>query len=705
MILLFLAFTCFGIPLTIVNSRTSILSYSEVANDFDITNATIILVNTTNYAVFDNESLTHNWEIENIDQGRIIYVTIDSDDDLENVDVFLFSSSGVSYSNILQLTGGSTKYLASWISPSLGDWILQVNYTETLPSSNFTYSLSIFSPNNGFSIETAISISDTPLFSNFTANHESHYWKVLLHENQNGIISLDEITPLSLFDTTLTIFREQNPQNPIFDDLILGSVNHSWNAPATDTYYVILKHDSADSTPIGGYNISFSAQTSRYNFESAEMIPENETVSINVIKGFIPRKRYYFSFKVNLSRTEVNIRIFEDNSSFSTILDYAIVELFDEGLQDPIIAPIHEENQPRDGQINITESLDMGVYFLTVSPVSNAVGTFKIFIEYHLPRPFIWDFPAIILSITLLVLFPFYLVYLDSKGRWYRVSQWTSSNSLPQTFKIFRDSFRGIYNIKEVPNDSILIRVASIPFSTYSLLNFVESSERETLVFSKRISRKYELGIFFLIGLLLFDVLNILLYAVLSKHLLPIYFSGLTPLILSLAIPTLALLIIVLFSNASSYITYSQVTNRISYIIQNYQEKVDDTRSSLSIDPIQAIKSINYVRVLWNQARHAFKENNFELFVIKADAAVKNLLSTRYKQICLVNSKEKPEFQIQVEELRKRGFDLPNDKKIAHFRNIRNRIVHSSVTLGEKESVDCFAYYSTFINRLGLRPT
>jgi hypothetical protein len=123
------------------------------------------------------------------------------------------------------------------------------------------------------------------------------------------------------------------------------------------------------------------------------------------------------------------------------------------------------------------------------------------------------------------------------------------------------------------------------------------------------------------------------------------------------------------------------------------------------MDALQAEKSINYVRVLWNQARHAFKEENYELFVIKADAAVKNLLSTRFVQICPENMYSKPDFQTQVVELRKRGFDLPNDRRIAHFRNLRNRIVHSSVTLNEKESVDCFAFYSTFITRLGLRPT
>jgi hypothetical protein len=139
--------------------------------------------------------------------------------------------------------------------------------------------------------------------------------------------------------------------------------------------------------------------------------------------------------------------------------------------------------------------------------------------------------------------------------------------------------------------------------------------------------------------------------------------------------------------------------------VQNYKESSDIEIPIERLDSTQAIKSINYVRVLWNQAKHAFKEKNYELFVIKADASVKNLLSTRFLQIVAENTHSKPDFQIQVTELRRRGFDLPSERKIAHFRNLRNRIVHSSVTLEEKESVDCFAYYSTFITRLGLRPS
>ncbi|PWI47956.1 hypothetical protein CEE45_09280 [Candidatus Heimdallarchaeota archaeon B3_Heim] len=682
----------------------SVTSYSTSA---DFTNFTIIQSGISQEGVFssDNDNSTHYWKLENVNQSQVVYLSLSphNGNDKDDLNVELFRPSGESYSQILEPTVGSTDYLASWLANEFGDWIIQVNDTS---QSNFTYTMLVVIPTSAYSENSAILVNETPTIANFTISHESHYWQVLLEENQVGTINLKEITPTILRVSKITIYRAQNPLNPILlpSDIFQSKYNYSWNAPATDTYFVEITHKAEKSYPIGQYNVSFTAETAGYDFKTALEIPYNQTFTVNVDQGFIPRKRYYFTFKVNVSRTLVDIRVFELNTTTSTILDYAIVEIFDEGRQSPKLA-IREEEEDRDGQINISEKLDTGIYYLRVTPESNAVGTFQIFLEYRLPQPFVWNVLAILLTISTVIVFPVYLIYLDSKGKWYRVSQWTVSSSIQNAYKIFRNSFRGIYNIKEVPSDSILIHIASIPFRTYAILNFVESSENETLIFSKRINRKYEWGIYVLVGLSVFDALNIGAYLLFSVQFLPLYFANLTSLILILAIPTISLLIIVLFTNGSSYMTYSQVYNRISYIIQNFEDSEENTMSSLSMDPIQAAKSVNYVRVLWNQARHAFKNQNYELFVIKADAAVKNLLSTRYLQICPINSQTKADFQTQVVELRKRGFDLPNEKKIAHFRNLRNRIVHSSVTLGEKESVDCFAYYSTFITRLGLRPT
>jgi hypothetical protein len=686
-----------------ITNNITALTFSSHSSSVDFTNSTIIQLGIPHEGVFTGDNSTHYWKLANVNQSQVVYLSVSPYTDM---DIELYRPTGESFSQILERTVSSTDYLAAWNANEDGDWIVAVNDTRILPTQNFTYSILAFIPPFGYSLESAILVNDSPTTVNFTVSHERHYWKVLLEENQVGTINIKEITPIVLRESKIEIFRELNPQNPILipSEILQSSYNYSWNAPATDTYFVVITHKADQGFPIGQYNASFTAETAGYNFKTALEIPYNQTFDIKVDQIFIPEKRYYFRFKVNVSRTIVNLRVFEMNTTTSTILDYAIVEIFDEGVQEPRLTK-REEEQKRDGQINISERLDTGIYYLRVSPQSNAVGRFQIFLEYRMSQPFVWNLAAILLNIGLIILFPVYLIYLDSKGKWYRVNQWTVNISIQNAFKIFRNSFRGIYNIKEVPSDSILIHIASVPFRTYALLNFVESSENETLVFSKRISRKYEWGIYLLVGLFVFDAINIIAYLLFSIQFLPLYFANLTSLILFLAIPTILLLLVVLFTNGSSYMTYSQVHNRIAYIVQNFEDSEENTMSSINMDPVQAAKSINYVRVIWNQARHAFKNHNFELFVIKADAAVKNLLSTRYLQICPINSQTKADFQTQVVELRKRGFDLPNEKKIAHFRNLRNRIVHSSVTLGEKESVDCFAYYSTFITRLGLRPT
>ncbi|MHA1969959.1 MAG: hypothetical protein ACW964_19465 [Candidatus Hodarchaeales archaeon] len=505
----------------------------------------------------------------------------------------------------------------------------------------------------------------------------------------------------------MLIYRPGHFNNPEFLQSInpfQGLDKFSWNANYEDIYFIVFTHDEV--SPVGDYNVTASIEVDLFNFETAGTIPYNQTVSYRITQGFTPAKKYYFKFQINVSRVTTYIRIFGPNSSDANILEDAMVEIFPGGKQGWINRTLESEYEI-DKQFDIIlRNLDADTYYIVISPQSGLVGQFYIHFRYTLPQPFSWSILAILMSIFLLFALPTYLVYLDSRGKWFQINQWSLPTSLKESFKFIRYSFRGIYDLKEVPNDSILIRIASIPFRTYLLLNFIESSEEETSVFSKRIRRKMEWIVYFLIGFVIYDGLNVALFLLDSSvHLLPVVIADLTYLLLFLSVPTVILVIGVLFVNVSAYISYSQVISRINYIIQNYQETSDERIRLQGLDPAQASKTINYVRVLWNQAKHAFKENNFELFVIKADASVKNLLSTRFLQVVAGNTYSKPDFQIQVIELRKRGFDLPNDKKIAHFRNLRNRIVHSSVTLDEKESVDCFAYYSTFITRLGLRPT
>ncbi len=705
-LLLFFILLCYTNIETIIGTNLSLIeSKSDFPDQILLSNGVF------QEGIFYNESSSHNWRINDLLNGQIVYVTITPESPISfsklDLSVNLYTlPSELSYNSEFQEYLGSNSFLGSWKAIGGGDWIIQVNDTRSIRTENASYQIKIFAPDSGFDEVSARWIGESYISRNFSVRHEVHYWKVRLKENQNGTLFLKEITSTVLFGATMTIFPQGIPNNPILPSTeIQGSFNFSWNAFIGTTYIIKISHKIQDIFLLGGYNISFITGEDIYSFDTAKKIPFNSTILIRESLTFIFPKKYYFWFQVNSSRSIVNIRVLEIEAIVSSILNYADVEIFDAGLQEPIYSE-NEQSQKNNGEFNITMTLNEGRYYLVVSPRPSVVGVFSIHFEYQPAKGFIWNPFAIFLNIVILIIIPISLIYLDEKGKWRQIREWTIPLSIKEAYKLFKYSFSGVFNFDEVPNESILIRIASIPFKTYAFLNFVESSENETLVVTKRIKRKIEWIVYLLLGVVVFDILNILSFLFFSIHFLPIYFSSVTNLLLVLVVPTVFLSIIVLFVNLSTYITYNQVVYRISYVVENYKElsSSDTTNSVQEIDEEKTIKSINYVRVLWNQAKHAFKDKNYELFVIKADAAVKNLLTARFIQLQGKNMDEKPDFQIQVTELRNRGFDLPKDKKIVHYRNLRNRIVHSSVTLDEKESVDCYAYYSAFISRLGLRP-
>ncbi|UCG02998.1 MAG: hypothetical protein JSW11_03225 [Candidatus Heimdallarchaeota archaeon] len=653
-------------------------------------------------ALFTNESSSHTYKIRQVLQGQEVYFSLNPDYDFN---VTLYTPSGTIFE--IERVNHETKYLGVWETSVSGNWRIQVDDTRPVKNENLSYSIQVNMPLFGFNEVSAQELDSSVFQANFSIDHENHYWKVYLHDNQNGTLLLKETEQSVLYKSRITIYRRGHPQNPVLpsDTIEKGSYNYSWNAYSNDFYYIVIGHNPDEAfSPLGEYNISFISEDELYNFETAGRLPHNQTISVQSNQPFSPRKPYYFWFLVNSSRANIFLRVFGVGPE-RNILEDSTIEIYDEGEQNRIHKdPFEEIDQIVDKEFNISlTNIDAGKYYLKISPESNAVGTFYIHFQYDLPRPFVWTPLAILLCFLVLVALPGYLIYLDWKGKWYRINQWTVPAELQDTYKILKNSFSGIFKIKEVPNTSILVPITNIPFKTFGLLNFIEPSEKETLVAVKRLHRKIEWFLYFLLGIIIFDILNFLSFTFFSIHFLPFDVSNSLDLLFLLIIPTIILIIIVLFVNIPSYLSYSQVVSRISYTIENFQESSRKEFPTKSLDPGQALKNINYVRVLWNQAKHAFKESNYELFVIKADAAVKNLLSTRFQQVVSSPIYSKPDFQFQVTNLRSRGFDLPSEKKIAHFRNLRNRIVHSSITLNEKESVDCFAFYSTFIARLGLR--
>ncbi|MHA1329957.1 MAG: hypothetical protein ACTSR2_02660, partial [Candidatus Hodarchaeales archaeon] len=382
-------------------------------NQFE--NKTTILSGIPQTGVFNASSNSHNWFLENIIQGQVTYFSISPDAplDINNLIVKVFNPEGEEF-EYQETPGLANKFLGSWISPITGDWIIQIN--TTLELYNQSYEILVTVPESGYSENSAVEIFEEKIHGNYTQYHEVHYWKVHLSENQNGTLYLTEVTPNVLFHVELTIYPKLiGLQNPVLRETqispIEGSYNFSWNARLTDVYIIKIQHKAQIGFPIGVYNVSFSSAGSGYNFDTADKLPHNKTVYVNIDRGFVPRKKLYFWFQVNASPSNVHITIFEVSFISNYVLDYATVEIYDEWGQNRIFSE-DEGDQQKDGEINFTDLLNAGKYFLVILPQPNAVGLFGINFQVQLPRPFFWTPFAFVLSAIILLAFPAYLIYL-----------------------------------------------------------------------------------------------------------------------------------------------------------------------------------------------------------------------------------------------------------------------------------------------------
>lgn len=640
---------------------------------------------------------SNSWIIPNLIKNVMVYFSITPIQGLTLTDLQIntYSPESEIFAHSEIQTTGNSRLLGKWETYLRGNYTIQINSTREV---NGTYALYTLVKKDGFNFNTAYSLINNVIQTeNFTINQESHYWKIYMNRNQIGNIKINENSQNVLRNSEVTITGSKNPNNPVLEEIMIESeLNRSWVAGQADIYYIIISH-SIDSDSKGFYNITYVPEDEGYDWETA--IP----VEFNITKSYFIEEKtssYYFRVPINLSNVIVNIDIWEESPESSTVLDNSVIEIFDPQRQTPIVLIRELIWTGWDGIINASfRSNTIGDYFIIVSPYPDTdPGRFNI--RYWYEYDFSWNLLAIMTSFLILIGLPMYLSFLDYKGKFTKLTQWTIEQDNIGTFKLIKNKLRSLFSINEVPNESILVKLPGLIYDNFVLIRFIESTENETLVFIKRIKKNFDYIIHIAVAILLYDLLNVVGYALFSIHTLPIYLPNIGTLIIILVIPTAIILSCVLFFNVPSSVSYQRLIKQLSSYIDNIH-----LTEEISFQPKEIQKKINYVRVLWNQAKHAYKEKRFNFFVIKADTAIKNLVDIRYNQISPNNSNIKRNFQSQVDELRNWGYDLPSEKRITRFRNLRNQIVHSSVTLDEKDSITCFDYYSTFISRLGLRAT
>lgn len=370
-----------------LTSSASESTYDLLKNTSDFQNATILRHGIPQTKFFTNESISHSWILKTDTLGQVVYFSIDPHLSFTKSDfqVALYDPSGIQFP--LDPPTTSNKYLGSWTASKIGNWTIQVNDTRTVQSEDFFYEILASIPTTGFNDDSALSLSESNQIANFTLDHEVQYWKVSLEENQNCTVFLTEITSSVLNEAEVIIYsKELGKGNPVpveekYSEP-LGLYNYSWNAFAHDDYIIEISHKTQYT---GLYNISFLAQHELYNFLTAGRLPHNQNISVCEIHSYVSQKKYYFWFMVNSSRSEVNVRVYEENPTLNKILDLSSVEIYDKGFQDPILTA-QEYRSAQDGEIKISISLDEGKYYLVILPKTGVKGLFHVHFECELSQ-------------------------------------------------------------------------------------------------------------------------------------------------------------------------------------------------------------------------------------------------------------------------------------------------------------------------------
>ena len=160
-ILLFAINTC-TYHLVDISSGISVVSAYPIAYKANLTNFTVIQPNIPYTGNFTNTTITHNWKIETIDEGQVVYFSLSPDSfSSDDFQVQILDSDAIKYPTILQQTDSPSDFLGSWISPKTDEWIIQVNYTNNIEiNSTYSYQILHFIPSSGYSMITANGIEN-----------------------------------------------------------------------------------------------------------------------------------------------------------------------------------------------------------------------------------------------------------------------------------------------------------------------------------------------------------------------------------------------------------------------------------------------------------------------------------------------------------------------------------------------------------------
>ncbi|MHA2362448.1 MAG: hypothetical protein ACXAC7_00725 [Candidatus Hodarchaeales archaeon] len=708
---------------------------SQVSTDYNETEA--LPVNVSSVTKLAQGRISSNqssilYNLLNIShQDQVIYYHIESNvtNFLNKLELFLYYSQVEEdnkeiHSNWYnEPTDTSERYgQFTLTSSNINKWFLLINYTDIIDGNFNTsfFDLTLFVPEIGYSFDNAFLVLENEPIIRYQPQFpfETLYWKISLNPNQEVNFTIkDAGNEEVLRNAEINLYEESIVGEIRRPDLIpdplgvtnLGEYFFHWAAPSIDelhkttTLWIKLKLDARGV--LGNLSILFSFEKLGYSFDTAIPIAINQSTTIYM--NFSDRwvSTQYFQF--DIAHSGVRVEISTDKSA---ALDAATVRIYDNLHNEPLSIKTEVGNYKNwvETQSSLQDNVlngsfyapTSGTYYLTFTPKPLPFkGSFNLVISYIIPPDFIWKLEYILITIISLIGLPFGLFYFT-----YKLPPRRTELEIKAEQKVIFNALSNEPRLspkKEVPFDKILLDKPSIILSNV-IIDFV-SLDEETTSISINFSNKYAIRYLVIIPivLLIYWLIDVFFFVFFGTSILPIRVTQISALnfphlILWFPITIFFSFFIVLRQNIIRKILLD-----ISFTIRELTEKKSvSTMKSINVELIN--KNLAYVRVLWNQAMKAFKDNNYSLFIIKADTSVKKLLEIRFVQL-YGKIEEKLEFNDILEQIRNQGFDIPSMKKIEYFRKIRNKVVHSSHLLDEKTAIETYAYYSKFLTRLGIR--
>jgi hypothetical protein len=684
----------------------------EISGDLSLEGLELQPVNiNTDLTVTINANQTDYWLIENLEGGQLVYFNINSSMVLLENQTSLYrtidSLNASLVDNEEYFVHRETEEVFGYFSVDPGnDYILVINSTL---DGNYTILITLL--DDGYNYETAIEIRpDTPLLVNVNVKQQLFYWKVRLEPNQLGTVLLKENTTNILSNSNLTIYDRPDgtllPPKEVGDD---GSIEITWKRvedKATNEFYAFLSRSI--SNPLGNFTIILTTQSEGYTFANAIEITVNETYIATV--QYIGNFQEVTYFKVGIGHANVWVNFWlEELSTDSNILERATIQIYDPVTQ-YLTFESDEEFYVPDGTISDKFwARNPGDYYFKVRP--NNIGaipmsSYSIRFEYPVPPEYQWYLSEFIASLIILSLIPV-VHFIDRRYLSTGGSRVTFSVNQPikNVFKRFVDNPR-FSKTKLVPDAHIMAEQA---FYTGTFrIEFTEMAG-ETSIHTWRPLRKFEVFKAFILIWLLYFALNIIIFSQTVRTMLPWQFITIEDVIVVHLVALLIFLIGYSITTLYPDLVFKNFTQEVRITVSEVINQVKGKSGSPTVDKEFVKRNMSYIRVLWNQARKAFNTKDFGTFMIKADSCVKKLVELRHMQLERTKEGESDSrmenisFQVIISRLRENGFDIPSERKIEHYRRLRNKVVHGSLLLDESTAIDSFSFYAKFLGRLGLR--